>query len=145
MGDYDHHKTIYPPHPRISDFPTTPKDHMFRILEREKQATAEGSGDVESSNEIPYELAQFEIHLRQPVKIHNIRKRMQLEQQASSSENDTNGRKVSVDKNGREVDPILAFAKTQHFYAEGPDFLLSDLILYPLYSLIMHRFSKVSS
>ena len=87
MGDYDHHKTIYPPHPRISDFPTTPKDHMFRILEREKQATAEGSGDVESSNEIPYELAQFEIHLRQPVKIHNIRKRMQLEQQASSSEN----------------------------------------------------------
>ena len=60
---------------------------MFRILEREKQATAEGSGDVESSNEIPYELAQFEIHLRQPVKIHNIRKRMQLEQQASSSEN----------------------------------------------------------
>ena len=61
---------------------------MFRILEREKQATAEGSGDVESSNEIPYELAQFEIHLRQPVKIHNIRKRMQQEQQASvSSEN----------------------------------------------------------
>ena len=58
---------------------------MFRILEREKQATAEGSGDVESSNEIPYELAQFEIHLRQPVKIHNIRKRMQQEQQASSS------------------------------------------------------------
>ena len=58
---------------------------MFRILEREKQATAEGSGDVESSNEIPYELAQFEIHLRQPVKIHNIRKRMQQEQKASSS------------------------------------------------------------
>ena len=58
-----------------------------RAIEREKQATAEGSGDVESSNEIPYELAQFEIHLRQPVKIHNIRKRMQLEQQASSSEN----------------------------------------------------------
>ena len=56
---------------------------------------------------------------------------------------ETNGRKVSVDKNGREVDPILAFAKTQHFYAEGPDFLLSDLILYPLYSLIMNRFSKV--
>ena len=55
----------------------------------------------------------------------------------------TNEKKVSVDKNGREVDPILAFAKTQHLYAEGPDFLLSDLIIYPLYSLIMHRFSKV--
>lgn len=114
-----------------------------RAIEREKQATAEGSGDVESSNEIPYELAQFEIHLRQPVKIHNIRKRMQQEQKASSSsENETNGRKVSVDKNGLEVDPILAFARTQHFYAEGPDFLLSDLILYPLYSLIMHQFTK---
>ena len=50
-----------------------------------KQAKGEGREDVESSNEIPYELAQFEIHLRQPVKIHNIRKRMQQEQQASSS------------------------------------------------------------
>ena len=58
-----------------------------------------------------------------------------------------NGGKVSV-VNGCEVDPtgcdpILAFAKTKHLYAEGPDFLLSDLIIYPLYSLIMHRFSKV--
>ena len=79
-----HYITI-PPSPGFSVLPTAPIDHMFRILEREKQATAEGSGDVESSNEIPYELAQFEIHLRQPVKIHNIRKRMQQEQQASSS------------------------------------------------------------
>ena len=85
VGDYGHHITICPLPPGFSDLPTAPIDHMFRILEREKEATAEGSGDVESSNEIPYELAQFEIHLRQPVKIHNIRKRMQQEQQASSS------------------------------------------------------------
>ena len=30
-----------------------------------------------SSSILPYELAQFEVHLGQPVKIHNIRKRMQ--------------------------------------------------------------------
>lgn len=36
-------------------------------------------GEV-SNRQIPFELAQFEIHLRQPVKIHNIRKRMQQAQ-----------------------------------------------------------------
>ena len=61
-------------------------DHMYQILEREKQASTYGGRDsmgdgLEVSNEIPYELAQFEIHLCQPVKLHNIRKRMQQEQQ----------------------------------------------------------------
>ena len=49
---------------------------------------------------------------------------------------------VVQDKNGREIDPIIAFAKTQHLYAEGPDFLLSDAILYPYYYLIMSKFPK---
>ena len=53
--------------------------------ELESEAEAEAD-EAEASNEIPYELAQFEIHLRQPVKIHNIRKRMQQEQQALSKQ-----------------------------------------------------------
>jgi len=114
-----------------------------QAIEREKQS--------ESKNEIPYELAQFENHLCQPVKIHNIRKRMQQAQQklsekVSVSNNSiqvtSNGAQVILDKNGVEVDPIITFAQSQHLYAEGPDFLLSDVILYPHYHLIIHLLPK---
>ena len=47
-----------------------------------------------------------------------------------------------LDKNGVEIDPIITFAQNQHLYAEGPDFLLSDVILYPHYRLIIHLFPK---
>ena len=72
--------------------------------------------------EIPLELAQFEVHLGQPVKIHNIRKRMQEDQ--FMSENSSQ-------------DPIYEYARTQHLYAEGPDFLLSDVLLYPHFYLML--------
>ena len=47
-----------------------------------------------------------------------------------------------LDKNGVEIDPITIFAQNQHLYAEGPDFLLSDVILYPHYHLIIHLLPK---
>ena len=36
-----------------------------------------------------------------------------------------------------KVDPIILFAQSQHLYAEGPEYLLSDAIIYPHYYLIM--------
>lgn len=53
-----------------------------QAIEQEKQTDL-------TKNEIPYELAQFEIHLRQPVKIHNIRKRMQQAQQNISEQDNS--------------------------------------------------------
>ena len=50
-----------------------------------------------------------------------------------------NGRQVAFDENGAKVDPIVLFAQRQHIFAEGPDFLLSDSILYPHYYLIMQK------
>ena len=81
---------------------------------------------VNLEQELPYELAQFETHLRQPVRLHNIRKRMQQD----SSE------QIAVNENGENVDAILVFAQKQHLFAEGPDFLLSDALLFPLFYLM---------
>ena len=44
---------------------------------------------------------------------------------------------VSLDDKGRPIDPIYLYAQQQHIFAEGPDFLLSDAILYPQMYLIM--------
>ena len=80
----------------------------------------------------------FEEHLKQPIRVHNIRKRMQKDV-SSNTIDVVNGAQVSVNSNGDKVDPIKTYAHSYHVYAEGPDFLLSDTILYPLYILLMAR------
>ena len=42
---------------------------------------------------------------------------------------------VSIDEQGRSCDPIYLYAQKQHIFAEGPDFLLSDVVLYPQFYL----------
>ena len=44
---------------------------------------------------------------------------------------------MSLDNQGQPTDPIYLYAQQQHLYAEGPDFLLSDAILYPQFFLVM--------
>jgi len=88
--------------------------------------------------EIPRQIAQFEVHLGQPVKIHNIRKRMQEDGFVPSSES------LSKNVEAKEEDPIYEYARTQHLYAEGPDLLLSDVILYPHFYLISEFCDKGS-
>ena len=58
------------------------------------------------NEEIPRQIAQFEVHLGQPVKIHNIRKRMQEDGFVAEHED-------------AKEDPIYEYARTQHLYAEG--------------------------
>lgn len=70
--------------------------------------------------EIPRQIAQFEVHLGQPVKIHNIRKRMQEDGFVPSSES------LSKNVEAKEEDPIYEYARTQHLYAEGMYFLYSQ-------------------
>lgn len=90
---------------------------------------------------LPEELAQFETHMCQPIRMHNIRKRMQ-QQQLNNIIHVEDGCQVSVDVDGVKVDPITMFARAQHLYAEGPDCLLSDVVLFPYYHLI---FAKLGS
>ena len=72
-------------------------------------------------------LIRFEEHMNQPIKMHNIRKRMgkmtsSKEPVTTSSDGDVtslmqnckilgNGRQVAIDEHGREVDPIELFAR----------------------------------
>jgi len=77
---------------------------------------------------LPVELSKFETHLDQPIRIHNVRKRMQ----------DSKG-KENIDSNiNGESDSITSYAKDNHIYAEGPDILISDIILYPCIALMVH-------
>jgi len=76
---------------------------------------------------LPEELAKFEAHMKQPIRMHNIRKRMQTEN--------------FVPSGSSGEDPIQEFARSQHVYAEGPDCLLSDVILFTYYFLIDQKIS----
>lgn len=93
--------------------------------------------------EIPHELAQFETHLRQPIRMHNIRKRMQSSQVVGgllpevAKQVVEAGKEIAFDNLGNKVDPIHLYAQSQHLYAEGPDFLLSDAIIFPYIFLLM--------
>ena len=86
---------------------------------------------------LPKELAKFEMHLSQPLRMNNIRKRMQAaEGKVESKSFDGRGNQKNktrpdgtIDENSKE-DPIKQFALKQHLYAEGPDCLLSDVIIF---------------
>jgi len=82
----------------------------------------------------PEEVTQLETHIRQPVRIHNARKRMQDLGTIKTTQQGSFQR--TKDAQGKDVDPILLYAQEQHLFAEGPDFLISDLLLYPCIYLI---------
>ena len=101
---------------------------------------------------LPEEFAKFETHLIQPVRMNNIRKRMQREKSSKKSDKtkpkeengDSKDPKINPDPKidpdpkinpDPKIDPIKDFALTQHVYAEGPDCVLSDLILFVHYYL----------
>jgi len=95
----------------------------------------ERAGDIDTEEdgifrvELPEEFAKFEAHLSQPVRMHNIRKRMQRENfQASNN----------------SQDPINEYARSQHKYAEGPDCLLSDAMLFVHYFLFDQELNGLS-
>ena len=52
---------------------------------------------------------------------------------------------VSLDDAGKQTDPIYLYAQKQHLFAEGPDFLLSDALLYPQFSLVMKFMASLTS
>lgn len=79
--------------------------------------------------ELDVELARFEMHLRQPVRIHNFAKVVQ-----DLKKTDNNGASLEKDENDSLV--------IKHRFVEGPKMFLSDLILYGAYYFVFRRLSK---
>jgi glutathione S-transferase len=72
--------------------------------------------------ELPVALVEFEEHLKQPVRMHNIVRHAQQLQQSAAS-----------------IDSKEAANLVSHTYAEGPDMTLADLLLFPCVRLVTDR------
>ena len=83
---------------------------------------------------LPEDISRFESHLKQPVRMHNIREKMQKSGVVENIVIENTSEKV--EENGVRVDPINVYAKTQHVFAEGPEMLISDVMIFPIIFLI---------
>ena len=107
---------------------------------------------------LPPDLSRFEAHLRQPVRMHNIREKMQKSGKFKSIITENNSEVIL--ENGISVDPIDVYAKTQHVFAEvniaslisnipllltlkGPEMLLSDILIFPIIELIERKYEII--
>ena len=74
---------------------------------------------VEKSLEeyFPADLSRFEAHLKQPVRMHNIRDKMQKSGKFENIQVENDAEVVKTE-NGIKIDPISIYAKTQHIFAE---------------------------
>nr|SVE74179.1 EOG090X0615 [Daphnia barbata] len=82
--------------------------------------------------EIPTTLVQLEEHLKQPIRMHNVVKRWQKNQQSS---------RVADGELRQEEIQKQAGSLLDHTYVEGPDMTLADLLLFPCVTLLSERLS----
>lgn len=92
-------------------------------------------------DKLPEDLSRFESHLRQPVRMHNIREKMQKSGKLTNIVIENTAEVVN--ENGINVDPINIYAKTQHVFAEGPEMLLSDILIFPIVYLIDRKYGII--
>nr|SVE84252.1 EOG090X0615 [Daphnia pulex] len=81
--------------------------------------------------EIPVALVKLEEHLKQPIRMHNVVKRWQVEEPRSAAGGQLKRQEIQK----------LAGTLLDHTYAEGPDMTLADLILFPCVTLLSERLS----
>ena len=98
------------------DLPKATTGLLASLVEAKKETSESGaiigerSSEFEEKDEIkfpiqlPEELAKYEAHLRQPIRMHNIRKRMQ-------AETFTIGNNSTTTDGGGTEDPIIEFAR----------------------------------
>ena len=79
---------------------------------------------------LPEEFAKFEMHLNQPIRMFNIRKRMQKAEKSNEFPINSHAKRAEKLNGNNDSEAIKIFAQTQHVYAEGPDCLLSDDAVY---------------
>lgn len=79
--------------------------------------------------EIPSTLVKLEEHLKQPIRMHNIVKRLQEEE-------------ISAKQVPQEEIQKLAATWLEHTYAEGPDMTLADLLLFPCVTILAEKLAS---
>ncbi|KAK6642341.1 hypothetical protein RUM43_003842 [Polyplax serrata] len=83
--------------------------------------------------EIPEEMARFEVHMSQPVRIHNIQKQKQDLAKKKGTE-----RKSRLPDN--RLDLVL---ELEHVFAEGPNMTLADVMLFPAFYVTFENLGSV--
>ena len=132
------------------------KDAISSGVDNEVAGSLSSTGRI---YEIPKDLLRFEYHLSRPVRIHNFRKRIQADKVREAGENnqptqnynqeemeETRAKNVSgkdqqirVKAKQLQKTEDLELHPTQisHDFAEGPDFTLADLLLFPCVDLAL--------
>ena len=83
--------------------------------------------------QIPTCLAQFESHLKSPIRMHNIVKRWQQDSNAKGSAEVPDMKSIQK----------MAGTWIAHTFAEGPDMTLADLLLYPCVRIVVECLESV--
>ncbi|XP_065356985.1 glutathione S-transferase C-terminal domain-containing protein homolog [Calliphora vicina] len=94
-------------------------------------------------SEMPVECARFERHMNEPVRMHNIYKLAR--EKANQDVGSGTGKVEKKRKNKIKIEcsvPKESLA-IEHTFAEGVDFTIADLILYPCMRLIYHSFPNM--
>jgi len=97
---------------------------------------------------LPEAISKFEAHLKQPVRMHNIRDKMQKSGKVNPVLE--NGVEVMIE-NGEKVDPIEVYARTEHVFAEGPEMLVSDVLIFPIFYMLnlkyklLHKYPHIQT
>lgn len=94
------------------DLPKATTSLLGSLVKAKKETSESGAIISERSTDeikfpiqLPEELAKYEAHLRQPIRMHNIRKRMQAENFTIGINSNTDG------GGGGTEDPIIEFAR----------------------------------
>ncbi|KAM7352122.1 glutathione S-transferase C-terminal domain-containing protein homolog [Cochliomyia hominivorax] len=97
----------------------------------------------ENYSDMPVECARFERHMNEPVRMHNIYK---LAREKANQDNVTTTGKVEKKRKNKikiECTVPKESLAIEHTFAEGVQFTIADLILYPCMRLIYHCFPKM--
>lgn len=99
--------------------------------------------EKENYVDIPVECARFERHMNEPVRMHNIYK---LAREKANQEVVSNTGKVEKKRKNKvkiECSVPKESLAIDHTFAEGVQFTIADLILYPCMRLIYHCYPKM--
>lgn len=86
-----------------------------------------------SDVEIPIDVARFEVHMSQPVRIHNIQKQKQDYARANGA----------VARSGLPDSRLAMLPELDHVYAEGPELTLADIMILPCLHIILQFLGSV--
>lgn len=91
---------------------------------------------------LPEDVARFEIHMGQPLRIHNIHKRNQDYVNSKGTTHLKSKKGGQSMKEGRKMGQNVEI-ELEHCFAEGPVMTLADVVLFPCMHIIFHAVRSV--